>query len=109
MLPNAERAIVEPAKVRDYLLSLEHPIGRFKARFFHSLGYTRNDWAALQDDLLHLARSGSVQPGQPSAHGRKYEVSGTLAGPNQRRGSIVSIWLVGPNEEVPRFVTAYPG
>ena len=39
-LPRAEHAVVEDAKVRDYLLSREHPVGRFKAAFFgaHFLG-----------------------------------------------------------------------
>jgi hypothetical protein len=41
-LPNADRAIVDPAKVRDYLLS--HPVGRFKAAFFLSLGYSQDRW-----------------------------------------------------------------
>ena len=33
-VPQAELAVVDPAKVRDYLLSPEHPVGRFKATFF---------------------------------------------------------------------------
>ncbi|GJG85381.1 hypothetical protein tb265_05620 [Gemmatimonadetes bacterium T265] len=40
-LPNAERAVVDPAKVRDYLLSPDHPVGESKARFFATLGLTR--------------------------------------------------------------------
>ncbi|HKH48502.1 MAG TPA: adhesin, partial [Thermoanaerobaculia bacterium] len=43
-LPGADRAIVDEAKVRDYLLSSEHPVGRFKAAFFANVGYTRQDW-----------------------------------------------------------------
>ena len=35
-LPQGGRALVEDAKVRDYLLSDEHPVGRFKARAFAS-------------------------------------------------------------------------
>jgi hypothetical protein len=38
ILPRAEDAVVEPAKLRDTLLSREHPVGRFKAAFFESLG-----------------------------------------------------------------------
>jgi len=33
LLPNADEAVIEPAKLRDYLLSTTHPLGRFKARF----------------------------------------------------------------------------
>jgi len=36
-LPNADRAVIDPAKIRDYLLAAAHPVGRFKARFFVSL------------------------------------------------------------------------
>jgi len=36
---NAEHAVVDPAKLRDYLLSPEHPVGRAKARYFTALGF----------------------------------------------------------------------
>jgi len=29
-LPAAERAVIEPARIWDYLLSTSHPVGRFK-------------------------------------------------------------------------------
>ena len=54
-LPNADRAVVDAAKVRDYLLSSEHPVGRFKAAVFASAGYQRDNWEILQVDLLETA------------------------------------------------------
>jgi hypothetical protein len=78
-LPGAEHATVDDAKVRDYMLSPEHPVGRFKAVFFGSLGYTRNQWQRLQQDLLELGRSGTAQQGQKSPFGQKYEVRGISA------------------------------
>ena len=39
-LPNADRASVDPRKVRDYLLSFGHREGKYKAVFFFNLGYT---------------------------------------------------------------------
>lgn len=51
MLPYADRAVVEPSKVRDYLLSASHPIGRFKAAVFFALGYAPESWQRLRDDL----------------------------------------------------------
>ena len=38
-LPNAEQAVVDEVKIRTYLLSSEHPVGRFKAAFFRGLGF----------------------------------------------------------------------
>jgi uncharacterized protein DUF6883 len=54
-LPAAERAVIAPAKIRDYLLSTSHPVGRFKAPFFASLGYTNANWRRLEEDLRDLA------------------------------------------------------
>jgi len=63
MLTNAERAVIEPAKIRDYLLSPSHPVGRFKAAVFASLGYTQENWQILHEDLLALVRSQVAVPG----------------------------------------------
>jgi hypothetical protein len=108
-LPRAEQAITDAAKVRDYLLSPEHPVGRFKAVFFGALGYTRDQWQQLQQDLLELSRSGTAVVGQPSPFGQKYEVRGTLEGPSGRLAKVVTVWIVLLGEDFPRFVTAYPG
>ena len=63
MLRHADHAIVDDAKVCDYLLSDTHPVGRFKARVFRSLGYTVESWIRLRDDLLHHGQIGTVQSG----------------------------------------------
>lgn len=108
-LPGADQAIVDDAKVRDYLLSLEHLIGRFKAAFFGALGYTRGHGQQLQQDLLQLGQSGTADQGQKSAFGQKYEVRGILEGPSGGRADIVMVWIILNGEESPRFVTAFPG
>ena len=108
-LPNAEHAIVPRAKLCDYLLSMTHPIGRFKAAFFATLGYTIENCERLQMDLLQLAQSGTVFPGQLSPYGRKYEVRGTLVGPSGRLANLVTVWIVLNGEAYPLLVTAFPG
>jgi hypothetical protein len=109
VLPGAEHAVLDASKVRDYLLSQEHPIGRFKAVFFELLGCARVDWTRLQSDLLELCRSHDAVEGQASQFGRKYEVRGTLKGPSGRQAEVVTVWVVLAGEDIPRFVTAYPG
>jgi hypothetical protein len=109
MLPGSEHAVVDAAKVRDYLLSHEHPIGRFKAVFFETLGYSRVGWQRLQQDFLDLCRSGTAVEGQASQFGHKYEVHGTHQGPSGRRAEVVTVWVTLIGENVPRFVTAFPG
>jgi len=108
-LPNAEQAMVPQSKICDYLLSPNHPIGRFKAAFFSAFGYTVEDWQRLQTDLLQIARSGIAKAGQESPYGQKYEVRGTLVGPSGRRTGLVTVWIILDGETYPQFVTAFPG
>ena len=108
MLPNSASAIVEPGKVRDYLLSPSHPLGRFKRKVFTALGYTENDWVRLCDDLLAHGRSGRARLADVSCFGQKYVVSGNLSGPSGRTGRFVTVWLVESEGSAPRFITAYP-
>ena len=108
MLPNPERAFVAPNKVRDYLLSPGHPVGRFKAAVFAALGYTQENWERLRDDLLAVASSGTASPAPPSQFGQKFEVGVTLVGPSGRSGEFTTVWLMRTGEDFPRFVTAFP-
>lgn len=108
-LPGSNFAVVDDAKVRDYLLSHEHAVGRFKATFFEALGYSAAGWNRLKQDLLGLCRTGVAVEGQSSQFGRKYEVRGTLQGPSGRRAEVVTVWVILGGESVPRFVTAFPG
>ena len=81
-LPGAEQAAVDRSKVADYLLSESHPVGRFKSTFFLSLGYSRDDWQILGEDLVrHLLENDAV----------------------------ATVWIILHSEAFPRFVTAFPG
>ena len=108
-LPAADRALIQPEKLRDYLLSTEHPIGRFKAAFFARVGYSRQDWRQLQLDIWQIAQAGTAVERQGSTFGRKYEVNGTLRGPSGREASVTTVWIVKNGEDFPRLVTVYPG
>ncbi len=107
-LQGAERAIIEAAKIRDYLLSPFHPVGRSKAAFFTSLGYARADWEVLANDLRRHALEHEARVGKPTVHGRKFEVRGNSQGPAGRSRGVITIWIVLDGEYAPRFVTAFP-
>jgi hypothetical protein len=96
ILANADRAVVDPAKVRDYLLAAVHPVGRFKATLFAGLGCSADQWEVLRDDILALARTGIASPGQPSLYGRKFEVDGILTGPSGRSVAVRTLWIFRP-------------
>lgn len=108
-LPNFENAVIDSEKLRDYLLSPLHPVGRFKVAFFSSLGYRQEDWRQLEADLRrqHLIKDAVLC--RETSYGRKYEIRGKIKGPAGKAREVVSIWIVLVDEKVPRFVTAYPG
>jgi hypothetical protein len=90
-------------------LSFTHPIGRLKARFFSTLGYSAERWEELADDFRrqHLPRH--AEPELPAVHGQKFTIRAVLIGPNEQSAVIVSVWFIPAGMHVPRFVTAYPG
>lgn len=108
-LPNADRAVIEPSKLRAYLLSAAHPQGRFKARFFLSLGYSGMNWTRLDRDLRFQHLSAPVSGIREHEFGTTYEIRAMLKGPSGQRAGLVSVWVVRRGEDFPRFVTAYPG
>jgi len=105
-LPNANRAQVPEEKLLGYVLSTDHPIGRFKAQFFAGLGFTAGNWDRLRDRLRELAEK-DAELGQSTEYGEKYLVSGTLEGPTGA-AEVVSVWIVLAGDDIPRFVTVYP-
>ena len=107
-LPNADQAIVDPRKVRDYLLSLEHPLGRYKAHFFTRIGFTREEWQDLQTQFQSVALQEVAELAERTEYGQKYIVRGTIVGAAARKARVLTAWIVLNGEDVPRFVTAYP-
>jgi Domain of unknown function (DUF6883) len=107
-LPNADRAVVDLAKIRDYLLAAAHPVGRFKARFFISLGYAADQWERLQDDILAIARSATVSAETATTYGRRFEVDGILTAPSGRSARVRTVWIIRAEEDFPRLVTVFP-
>jgi len=108
-VPNPDKAVIDPAKLRDYLLSPAHPIGRFKAIFFVSLGYNRDGVSVLDRDLRAHVASAVVTRVERTPYGQKYVVRGRIRGPAGREAGLISVWVVLTGEDYPRFVTAYPG
>ena len=107
-IPNAERAIVEIGKLRDYCLNPEHNDGRHKARLFSAvLGMGIDDAEALRDALLQAVKTHEAQLGLHDVHGQRYTINFTLDW-RDRQAIIRSGWIIDRGSEVPRLVTAYP-
>ena len=107
-MPNAEHAIIEQGKLKGYLLSEVHPVGRFKARFFAGLGFTADNWRELDAALRSQHLPESATPGPVEAFGQSFTIRAILKGPGGS-APVTSVWFVRTGEAVARFVTAYPG
>jgi hypothetical protein len=107
VLLNRNAAVIPAEKLRDYLLSPTHPIGRYKAAFFRTLGYDPSNWQLFDVDLPSLLSLNAEQL-DVTEYGRKYAITGSITRPNGRVAEIVSVWIMLTGEEMPRFVTAYP-
>ena len=63
----------------------------------------------MEQDIRNLLLSGDPQFREKTEFGQKYEVRGVITGPQNRSVELVTVWIVLSGEEVPRFITAYPG
>ena len=107
-LPNASQALVEQAKIVEYLLNPAHRYGASKARFFAQFGFRPEDWAVLAVALREHGRQNEVTRLRETGFGPRYEVDGELTAPDGRRPNICTVWQMDEGETAPRLITAYP-
>jgi hypothetical protein len=107
-LPNKEKAYIPLSKLKDYLLSETHSVGKSKAKLLRSLGFNKMNVNLLKESLMAIAHSGDVKEAISSPHGVKYIIDGLLQ--TQAGGSIKmrTVWIIDKGHERARFVTAYP-
>lgn len=78
-LPNAEHAVIEIEKLRDYCLSTSHPRGRHKARVFATaLGMTAGDAEELRDAIVTAISIREATPTEQDQYGQRYVVDFNL-------------------------------
>jgi hypothetical protein len=107
-LPNGARAIIDLRKLRDYCLSPAHRYGQHKAKLFASaLGITMKDIDSLYAALLTAAKERDAVPTRNNGFGQIYEVEFEMTG-NRGSTTVLGVWIVLENEEIPRLVTCYP-
>ena len=107
-IPNAEKAIIDTGKLRFYMLSISHPLGRFKAAFFQKLGYSIENCELFERCLREVILTREATKIETSLYGRKYVVEGLIVGPSGKKVHLVTVWIILNDEVIPRFITAYP-
>jgi hypothetical protein len=103
-IPNLDHAIIEPKKLSEYLLNLDHPKGGAKAKFFLANGYANDALAAAL--VAHAAGAEAIVRTTPFSV--LYVVERPLDMPSGRSRQVLAVWEIRNGETVPRLVTAYP-
>jgi len=108
LIPNAENAVVDIRKLRDYCLNPEHDKGKDKARLFSSiLGMTTDNAEELRQIILKVVKTHQVRLGRRDEFGQRYTLDFTLKWQNKST-TIRSAWIIEEGSDVPRLTTCYP-
>ncbi|WP_353205209.1 DUF6883 domain-containing protein [Sphingomonas sp.] len=100
--------VIELAKITDYLLSAEHPIGRAKAAYFNAFGLDSADPIAFANALEAHARTRPIVRSIEGPFGTKREVRCSISTPDRRNPCIIVIWFRPLGTNTHRMITAYP-
>jgi hypothetical protein len=106
--PNRENAYIPLSKLKDYLLSETHLVGKSKAKFLRSAGFNEMNIDMLIQGLISIAHSGDIKEVLSSTHGVKYVIDGLLRTPAGGSIEMRTIWITDKGQVRPCFVTAYP-
>ncbi len=107
-LPNGDRAVIEQAKLVDYLLNPDHERGGSKAKLLIECGYSSDNWQQLDTDIRAYHLTAEVTLTKETPYGMRYTVIGPLVTPAGRQLSIRTIWQIDKGTDFPRLITLIP-
>ncbi len=107
IIPNAERAIIDIEKLRDYCLNTEHPRGRHKARVFASvLGLRADNAETLHTSLLRAVQSNVAIATDEDTYGQRYTLDFSMR-TDVGQAVIRSNWIIRSYEDFPRLTSCF--
>lgn len=100
---------MEEKKLTEYLLNLNHPVGKHKAKFFKNhLGISREDWRFLSDQIIRGMGSAIIFKTGLSEHGFTHRAFLLVKGRNSKLAVLQTGWQIQSNKPA-RLITAFPG
>jgi len=101
MLIPVDKIEIPEEKLRDYLLVQKEK--NDKSAFLFKLGYTKENWSELQNDIKFIATHNEAILQQQTPFGDMYEVTGNL-----KNFGVITIWLLAIDSEKYKFITLFP-
>ena len=114
-LPNAEFAVVDIEKLRDYCLNPNHPRGKHKARVFkEKLGIGKEDAEQLRQSILEAILNAEATEQKQTEYGRRFIVDFQISRPEGQfimsTAWVRTAWIIRNDEDFPRLTTCFnPG
>ena len=106
-LPNAEKAVIDEAKLESYSLSGEHGRGRDKARVFRAtMNLGPGDGPALASLLRERIKDDDVDEVENGEYGVLYVLHHPIVGSSPVR-RLRHVWILRHGEDFPRLVSCY--
>ncbi|NBC33704.1 MAG: hypothetical protein GVY13_13605 [Alphaproteobacteria bacterium] len=106
ILKNAEKAVIPIAKIRDYVLNEQHPVGGQKARvFLAATGLRREDFALLIAEIREGILHSEAEHYGDYEGSALFRVDMTVTGPAGE--AIMRTGWIDEADNVPRLTTAY--
>ena len=107
-LPNVDKAKINPNKLTEYALNLEHPQGRNKAKVIKSvLGYDKNEANHLILQIQEKLHKCKAIPGKVDEYGKRYTVDIPITGINGNTAIVRTGWILKADIDIPELVTIY--
>ena len=107
-LPNRESALIEPEKLTEYLLNIDHHRGGTKAKLLLRFGYSPANWQQLEADLRRYHLGMDVNLIRETPYGTRYEIRATLQTPTNESLTVKTVWQIDQGQDFPRLITLVP-
>lgn len=110
-LPNADRAVIDIEKLRDYSLNPNHPAGKHKARvFLAALGLKADDAERLRNLILEAILIAEATEQKASSYGQRFVVDFQATAFDKHVATsklIRTAWIIRNDENFPRLTSCY--
>jgi hypothetical protein len=106
-LVGANKATIDPRKLTDYALNLNHPAGGNKARVFESaLGFNQSNVGDLMVQLQKGVMNNTPVAGKIDQYGSRFTVDIPVTGP-KGNGTVRTGWIFKPGAIAPEMTTLF--
>jgi hypothetical protein len=110
-LPNAERAVIDIRKLRDYCLNPNHPEGKHKAHvFLAKMGLKEGDAERLRKMIAEAILVADATEKQPTPFGRRFVVEFEATWYEKFVVTVMTVrtaWIIRNDEDFPRLTSCY--